>query len=47
MKTRLKRAIPAALAAARFIYANRKAELALAAAVMALVRELVQATTGH
>ena len=43
----VKRFLPGALRAGKFIYQNRKAELALAAAVIALVREIVQAATGH
>lgn len=32
---------------AKFLYQNRKAEVALAAAVIALLREAIQAATGH
>ena len=39
----LKRALPVA----KFLYQNRKAEVALAAALVALAREIVQAATGH
>ena len=39
----LKRVLPVA----KFLYQNRKAELALAAALVALGREIVQAATGH
>lgn len=37
----------AALPVAKVLWQNRKAELALATAVAALVREVVQAATGH
>lgn len=36
-----------ALAVARVVYANRKTEIALLTALVALTREIVQATTGH
>lgn len=34
-------------AVAKFLYQNRKAELALATGCVALAREIVQASTGH
>lgn len=36
-----------ALAVARVLYANRKSEIALAVALVALAREIIQAATGH
>jgi hypothetical protein len=36
-----------AVAVAKVLYDNRKAEIALVVAVVALVREIVQAATGH
>lgn len=35
------------LAVARVLWANRKAEIALATALIALAREIVQAATGN
>jgi hypothetical protein len=35
------------LAAFKVLYTNRKAEIALAVGALALVREIVQAATGH
>lgn len=45
--SRVKAALPSLLRVAKFVYQNRKSELALAAAVIALTREIVQAATGH
>ena len=42
-----KEKVAAAGRVAKFVWENRKAELALAAAVLALAREIVQAATGH
>ena len=35
------------MAVAKVLWANRKAEIALATALVALAREIVQAATGH
>lgn len=39
--------VPRVVSVARFLYTNRKAELALVTALVALAREIVQAATGH
>ena len=38
---------PAALRVAKFLWENRKAEIALVLSAIALAREIVQAATGH
>ena len=42
-----KEKVAAAGRVAKFAWQNRKAEIALATAVVALAREVVQAATGH
>jgi hypothetical protein len=42
-----KRTLKKLLAVAQVLYTNRKAELALALGIASIVREIVQAATGH
>jgi hypothetical protein len=43
LKTYAKRALPVA----KFLYQNKRAEMALAVALFDFVRELVRSTSGH
>jgi hypothetical protein len=47
MKAATSKKLTAAARVAKFVYSNRKAELALVLAVVSLAREIVQAATGH